>query len=351
MIFPAASWAVVLLLAVSALCWGSWANAQKLSQPWRFELFYYDFALGAAVCAVIAAFTLGSLNTQDLTFQDNFLLTGYRKMAWAAGAGIVFNLGNMLLAGAVSAVGMTAALPIGLGLALAGGVFLNYAVNGEGGNIVFLIAGAILVLLAIVVTAFACIARQDSQRSAAAPTPSGARAPKSRKASAGAGITLAILSGILMAALLPMTELARLGDTGVAPYGLALLFAVGVLGSTILYAPFFMNFPVHGAPIELKHYFKGTKKKHLLGLLAGIVWMAGTAASLVATEASGSFHPGPTVVYTVEQAGALVSVLWGLLVWREFKDSNERVRVLMSIVVVLLAAGMGAIAAAPYYMK
>ena len=37
----------VAMCVVTMFCWGSWANTQKLtSKEWRFELFYWDYALG-----------------------------------------------------------------------------------------------------------------------------------------------------------------------------------------------------------------------------------------------------------------------------------------------------------------
>ena len=37
----------VCLCVITMLCWGSWANTQKLTtSTWRFELFYWDYALG-----------------------------------------------------------------------------------------------------------------------------------------------------------------------------------------------------------------------------------------------------------------------------------------------------------------
>ena len=51
----------VLLCIVTMLCWGSWANTQKLtSSSWRFELFYWDYAIGIVLASLILAFTLGS---------------------------------------------------------------------------------------------------------------------------------------------------------------------------------------------------------------------------------------------------------------------------------------------------
>ena len=56
-------------------------------RPLALELFYYDFSVGAILCAVVAAFTLGLLDSKELTFQDNFLITGYRNMAYALAQG------------------------------------------------------------------------------------------------------------------------------------------------------------------------------------------------------------------------------------------------------------------------
>ena len=51
----------VAMCVVTMLCWGSWANTQKLaSQEWRFQLFYWDYAVGVLLLALILGHTLGS---------------------------------------------------------------------------------------------------------------------------------------------------------------------------------------------------------------------------------------------------------------------------------------------------
>ena len=86
MILPASTLASLLLLVLTLVCWGSWANSQRLVFKWRFELFYYDFALGMAACILIATFTLGGMNSQELSVSDNFMIASYRKMAFAVAA-------------------------------------------------------------------------------------------------------------------------------------------------------------------------------------------------------------------------------------------------------------------------
>ena len=83
MLLPTTASAVWILAIVSLLCLGSWATTLKMAGKWRFEYFYFDFVFGILLSAGAAAFILGSVNPQDLTFQDNMVLAGYRKMAWA----------------------------------------------------------------------------------------------------------------------------------------------------------------------------------------------------------------------------------------------------------------------------
>jgi glucose uptake protein len=154
MILPTTYLAALLLLILSMICWGSWANTQKLVGKWRFELFYYDYSLGVIICAVIAAYTFGAANPQDLTFSDNFLIAGYRKIAYGVAGGAVFNLANMLLVAAIAISGLAVAFPIAIGLALVIGVIWNYALNPQG-NAMLLFGGAALIIAAIVVDAVA----------------------------------------------------------------------------------------------------------------------------------------------------------------------------------------------------
>src|ERR1700736_1150931 len=125
MLIPATYTAALLLSILSMICWGSWANTFKLTGKWRFELFYFDYAFGVLIAAVIAAYTFGS-SGEGFSFQDNLLVAGKKQMALALAAGVIFNLANMLLVAAISIAGMAVAFPVGIGLALVIGVAWNY---------------------------------------------------------------------------------------------------------------------------------------------------------------------------------------------------------------------------------
>jgi hypothetical protein len=47
MFFPQTYQIALLLMVLTMLCWGSWANTLKLCPGYRFQLFYWDYALGS----------------------------------------------------------------------------------------------------------------------------------------------------------------------------------------------------------------------------------------------------------------------------------------------------------------
>ena len=50
----------VAMCIITMLCWGSWANTQKLaSKEWRFQLFYWDYAIGVLLLALGAGLHAG----------------------------------------------------------------------------------------------------------------------------------------------------------------------------------------------------------------------------------------------------------------------------------------------------
>ncbi len=351
MILPTTYPAAVLLLVFALLCLGSWANTQKLSGKWRFELFYYDYSVGAAVCALAVAFTLGSFNSQELTFQDNLLIASRRAMAYAFGAGMVFNLANMLLLGAMQVSGMAVAFPIAFGLALAIGAVSTYVVDPMT-NAILLFSGAILTMIAVVTLAFAHVAQLDSRPQIKTPLRPDPRAPRPpRPTSPGVGIALSLVSGILMSLYAPLSDAARAGPTGLSSYSAALMFGGGILLSTFLYTPFFLNFPVQGKPLHFWAYLEGTKKQHFWGLLGGILWMAGTLAVYTAASGPAAAQASPVLSYALSQGAPLLAALWGLLAWREFQGASIRVKMLLTAMLVLYAAGIAVVAMVPLYPK
>ncbi len=350
MILPASQEATLALLVISLICWGSWANTLKLAGKWRFELYYYDFAIGFAVLAVVAAFTGGSLNSGELTFQDNFLITGYRNMVYVIAAGAVFNLGNMLLAATIAVAGLSIAFTITFAAALVVSTAWSLIFEAPGGFLLSL-CGAALLLAALVIGASAyskyLIAQaQAARKDAPQLDPRVKHAKASRSRGTALAVTLGIAGGIALGLFRPLLDVGREGENGVAPYGLALLFAAGIVISTAILDPFFLTFPVAGDPIGMSDYFKGNGKQHSLGFLGGVVAGAAFLAGMLALGAPSAAQTAAMPSYALSQGGPVLAVAWGLFVWREFKNAGQRSRLLFQLMWILLALGVGLLAVA-----
>lgn len=329
----------------SMLSWGSWANSFKLTRKWRFELFYFDYSFGVVLATLIAALTFGSLGFDGFTFSDDLRHAGLREDAWALVAGGIFNLANMLLVAAISIAGMSVAFPIGIGLALVIGVIWNYAINPVG-NREFLFGGMAVIVAAIIVDALAyrSYALQRSRQAARE-----GKARLVRKSMSTKGIVISLVAGVLMGSFYPLLQNAMVPEIGLGAYSVAFVFSLGVFFSTFVFNLVFMNLPIEGAPIEITEYFKGTLKSHGLGILGGIIWAVGLITNLLAATGEGNAKVGPAVSIGVGQCAAMVSTLWGLLVWREFAGADSKVKSLVACMLVLFIGGLSLVALAPLH--
>ncbi|MDQ6677771.1 MAG: hypothetical protein M3Z09_10800 [Acidobacteriota bacterium] len=343
MILPSTYYATLALLVLSMLCWGSWANTIKLTGKWRFELFYFDYSLGLMMAAVIAALTFGTLGFDGFSFMDDLLHASKKQDLYGFAAGVIFNLANILLVAAISLAGMAVAFPVSIGLALVIGVGLSYVIKPQGSP-VLLFAGAAIVLSAVVVNAIAYKAYKLTQVDDLVRT---GKVKSTKRQVSTKGVVIAIISGFLMGSFFPLVELGKAGDTGLGPYAIGFVFALGVFLSTFLFNLFFMNLPVSGPPVEVLEYFRGTLRQHLLGILGGAVWYAGAIFAFVAASAEGKASVGPAVSYGLGQGATLISALWGLLVWKEFAGAQPKVNSMLAVMLALFALGLVMISVAP----
>jgi glucose uptake protein len=338
MVLPHTYVAALLLTVVSMLCWGSWANAFKLSGKWRFELFYFDYSFGVLLAATIYALTFGDLGADGFGFIDDLAHAGKRQIGFGGLGGIVFNLANMLLVAAISVAGLAVAFPVGIGMALVIGVIWNYALKPQG-NPVLLFSGAAIIVGAIIVDALAYRAH------AARGSQAGVRKGGAK------GILLSLVSGVLMGSFFPLVELGKAGPLGLGPYAIGFVFAIGVFVSTFGFNLIFMNMPVEGPPVRISEYFKGTFGQHVLGIVGGMIWATGAIANFAAASAPESVQVGPAISYAIGQGATMVSALWGLLVWKEFAGADARVKMLIAVMLLLFAVGLGLVSVAPLFAR
>jgi glucose uptake protein len=79
--------------------------------------------------------------------------------------------------------------------------------------------------------------------------------------------------------------------------------------------------------------------------------MVGTIANFAAASAPATVQVGPAVSYAIGQGATMISALWGLLVWREFAGANGRVRVLLTVMLLLFLVGLALVSMAPLYSR
>jgi glucose uptake protein len=343
MILPTTASTVWILAVVSLLCLGSWANTLRLAGKWRFEYFYFDFVFGILLSAGMAALLLGSGRPQELTLQDNFLLAGYRKMAWAIGSGVVLNLGTLLLLAAMTLAGMSVAFGLALGVALAIGAVWDFA-NAAQANPTVTFLGVALLLAAVVVTGLAHARRLRAEREAGqqALTPD-PRVKSKRAKPAGPALmfVLAVVGGIVLSTFPRTLAEAVSGENGLAPYSTILLLAISVMLSSPFFVLFFTTFPVAVTAGGPSGYLAGTKLQHLLGVAGGILWGAGMLAGLLAAGAPQNAQPSALIRYALTNGALLVAAAWGLLAWREFRGTGYHAGMLAAGMVVLFLVGLG----------
>src|SRR6202030_4624776 len=139
----------LMMMITSAICWGSWANTYKGVRNYRFELFYWDYAVGIFLISVIFAFTMGSTANDANSFLNNVRSADGSNILSTMVGGAIFNLANLLLVAAIDMAGLAIAFPVSIGIALVVGVVLSYILQPRG-NGPLLAAGVICAVIAVI---------------------------------------------------------------------------------------------------------------------------------------------------------------------------------------------------------
>jgi glucose uptake protein len=320
MILPQNYVQCLLIMILGTLCLGSWAATYRASGKWRFELYYVDFAIGAGIAALIYAFTVGNLGFDGFSVLDDLMHAAKRQLLFAFTAGVIFNLGNMLIVGAISVAGMAVAMTLGAGLGILVGIGISQLTRA--GTNQAMMGGSLFLMVAAIASmtvAYAMIVA-DRRGAAAAEQTGKRRRPQPGVAK---GIVPALIGGLLMGATFPVFGRSQGGEFGLGPYSAVTLFAVGLVASTFVYSMFFMNLPIQGEPVEVLDYVRAGGKTHFLGLLGGILWCTGFLTVFVALACPPEIQPNRFLAYALLQAGPLLAAIWGLAVFREFRTSTR----------------------------
>lgn len=326
MFLPHAYWAALLMTILSMLCWGSWANTQKLVKDWRFELFYWDYIGGVLLMMVAAGLTLGRVSpSSPESFFNSLASASWYNILYGFLAGFVFNFGNLFIVAAIAVAGLAVAFPVAIGVSLIVSSILNYVVSPKG-NPWLLFGGVVLVCVAMVFDGLAY-----------------------SKALGGArvtmrGIVLCLLSGLGLGLFYPLIAKSLQGEGHLGPYSVAFVFVLGAVVSTFPFNYAFMRRPVAGSPLTVGDYFHGTGREHLLGIVGGVIWAVGTISNFIASDVQ---TVGPAVSYALGGGATLVAVLWGLIVWKEFRGAPKLAYTLLNLMFIFFLVGLISVGLAP----
>jgi glucose uptake protein len=314
MFTPPNSSIALLMMITSAVCWGSWANTYKGVKNYRFELFYWDYAIGIFVAALILGLTMGSTRPDASSLLRNIHSADISNVINALIGGALFNLANLLLVAAIDMAGLAIAFPVSIGIALVVGVVLSYALQPKG-NALLLALGVACALVAVLLDgkAYGTLANAGSS--------------VSRKS-----LIVCVVSGVLMGLWAPFMTHAMTRGNPLGPYSAGVFLTLGALLSCPVWNIYFMKHPLVGDPVSFAAFFKGPGSGHALGLLGGCIWSVGTVFNLVAGSLTGE-----AVSYAIGQSAPVVAALWGIFAWKEFKNSSPRSKVYLACMFVFYA--------------
>ena len=282
----------VLMCVITMLCWGSWANTQKLaSKEWRFQLFYWDYAIGVLLLSLRPGLHPGQHGQRRARLPGRPAQAD-AKWLWSAFlGGVIFNLSNILLVAAIDIAGLAVAFPVGVGLALVLGVITTYLAKPEG-NAPMLAARR---------------GRRSWSPSSSTRSPTSAWPTRGQKTPLK-GIVISVAAGLLMGLFYsyvaqamgkidPATHALEAGKLSAPTRPSWCSSAPACCSSNFLWNSIMMVKPLTGEPVPFGDYFtKGNARLHLVGILGGMIWNVGMSFSIIAAPRRGAgalLRPGP----------------------------------------------------------
>ena len=299
--------AALIMTILSTICWGSFANTLKLTRNFRFELYYWSYAVGIFACSVVLALTMGSTSQTSDRFLVNLSHAAPMNLWLAAIGGFIFNIANVLLMAGIEIAGLAIAFPISIGIALVEGVVLSYAIQPKGSAGV-LAAGVAMAVLAIILIGLAY--GELGGKGRAVP----------RK-----GLVVCIISGLLMGAFAPFITRAMTADRPLTPYTTAVMFTFGAFVCCFFFNTILMRKPIVGTPLSFRDLFAAPASYHFLGFVGGAIWGLGTTFNFVAASLV-----GVAISYAIGQASPMIAAIWGVFVWHEFRGASSRAKLYLT---------------------
>ena len=312
----------MVMMITSAVCWGSWANTYKLTKAYRFELFYWDYAIGNFLATLLYALTLGSTGKGE-GFLANVAVADSGNIVSAMIGGFIFNAANLLLVAGIEMAGLAVAFPVAIGIAMVVGVIMSYALQPRG-DALLLGVGVALAIAAVIMDGKAY-----------------GRLAKATQAVSRKSIVVCVVSGLLMGSFAPFVTRALTAGHPLTPYSIAVFFTLAAFLGCFVVNVYFMKKPLVGTPVDFSGYRAARPAYHALGLLGGAIWATGGVFNFVAAS-----FTGVAISYAIGQAAPMVAAAWGVFVWREFAGADKQAKTYMTLTFVLYILALVAIASA-----
>ena len=118
------------------------------------------------------------------------------------------------------------------------------------------------------------------------------------------------------------------GPGHLEPYTVNVVFSLGATASALPMIYLLMRRPITGSSLQVKDYVSGRWNVHAWGIAGGLIWGVGTIANFVA-----SYVPmiGPATSFSMGEGNTMISALWGVFVWKEFRGASGRVRLYLAL--------------------
>jgi len=278
------------------IIWGSWANTLKLTRATRYEIYYWDFVIGALILSITLGFTWGTWGDFDLSFVESLLTIHLRHALRAFISGILFNIANILLIASASLTGISFSFITCFSCALVVDTIIFLTIH-RFNHLHILLLGLFFILCSVM--SINLIFKKNV----------------SKELVVGKARTLAIIGGILTGLFHPLLErsLSSGGTARLDPCTAHFFFILGLLICNLFANFIFMKNPLFGQPVSIQSYFNTKKKVHLLSMLGGAIWALGMSFILFLRYQQAPSGP----LFFLINLSTAITFLWGVLLWKE----------------------------------
>lgn len=316
----------ILLVLLASLFQGSFALFLKFAKPWAWENFWFVYSvIGFFVSPIVWSWILAP------RFFDIILSSPSDAVTGAFFFGLLWGVGGLLFGMSAAKIGLSLTYSLALGLTIPIGSLIPLFMNPLPATktILVLLAGIAIVLISLVVSAYAGMKREKLQASTGFAT----------------GLIIAIISGLTS----PMANVGFVYGKPIAEtaesFGVSATLAILPVWLVVLTGMFLVN---AGYTIYLLSqnktfglFFKKTSLPLAVSLFSGAIWFAGMAFYGMATSMLGNL--GTSVGFGLMLSlMIIVSNSWGIMTG-EWKNSGkalkyQMVSILISILGIVVIA-------------